>query len=64
MRIGRIDEDITYEELYALRHEAAEENPHARCTCMNWNNEDGICSYCEWEEQKVEDDQDTEKETD
>lgn len=64
MRLGRIDEDISYEESYALRHEAARENPHNRCTCMNWNNEDGICSYCEWEEQKVEDDQNTEKETD
>lgn len=25
-------------------------NPHRRCVCANWNNEDGICSYCEWEE--------------
>ena len=39
-------------------------NPHNRCTCMNWNNEDGICSYCEWEEQKAEDDENKEKETD
>jgi hypothetical protein len=64
MRLGRINEDMTYEELFAMRQDLAGENPHNRCTCMNWNNEDGICSYCEWEEQKVEDDQNTEKETD
>ena len=64
MRIGRSVEDMTEEEYDYVRYTAMEENPHARCTCMNWNNEDGICSYCEWEEQKVENDQDTEKETD
>ena len=26
-------------------------NPHRRCVCMNWNNDDGSCSYCEWEEE-------------
>lgn len=26
-------------------------NPHRRCVCANWNNEDGSCSYCEWEEE-------------
>jgi len=26
-------------------------NPHPRCVCANWNNDDGSCSYCEWEEE-------------
>ena len=26
-------------------------NPHRRCVCANWNNDDGTCSYCEWEEE-------------
>ena len=26
-------------------------NPHRRCVCANWNNDDGSCSYCEWEEE-------------
>ncbi len=29
-------------------------NPHRRCVCANWNNEDGSCSYCEWEEEHAE----------
>ena len=29
-------------------------NPHRRCVCMNWNNDDGSCSYCEWEEEHAE----------
>jgi len=29
-------------------------NPHRRCVCANWNNEDGVCSYCEWEESNNE----------
>ena len=33
-------------------------NPHRRCVCANWNNEDGSCSYCEWEEEHA-----TEEET-
>ena len=64
MRFGRVSEDISYEELFALRHDLARENPHKSCSCRNWNNEDGICSYCEWEEQKAEDDENSEEETD
>lgn len=26
-------------------------NPHRRCVCANWNNDDGSCSYCEWNEE-------------
>jgi hypothetical protein len=29
-------------------------NPHRRCVCANWNNDDGTCSYCEWEEEHNE----------
>lgn len=64
MRKGRSVEDMTEEEYAYVRYTAREENPHARCTCMNQKNEDGICSYCEWEEQKVEDDENTQEETD
>ena len=28
-------------------------NPHRRCVCMNWNNDDGSCSYCEWNEENT-----------
>ena len=55
---------MTEEEYAYVRYTAMEENPHARCTCMNQKNEDGICSFCEWEEQKVEDDENTQEETD
>jgi hypothetical protein len=53
----RAPEDMTAEEQDDLRYDAMTRNPHNRCTCRNWNNWDGICSYCEWEEQKVEDEQ-------
>jgi len=34
-------------------------NPHRRCVCANWNNDDGSCSYCEWnEEMELYDDDD------
>jgi hypothetical protein len=29
-------------------------NPYRRCVCANWNNDDGTCSYCEWEEEHSE----------
>ena len=29
-------------------------NPHRRCVCANWNNDDGSCSFCEWEEEHSE----------
>ena len=32
-------------------------NPHRRCACYNWNNDDGICSYCEREEEHSEDEE-------
>ena len=34
-------------------------NPYRRCVCANWNNDDGTCSYCEWEEEH-----NTERDTD
>ena len=30
-------------------------NPYRRCLCAEWNNDDGTCSYCEWEEEHAED---------
>ena len=35
-------------------------NPHRRCVCANWNNEDGLCSYCEWEEEHATEGEDDE----
>jgi hypothetical protein len=53
----RAPEDMTAEEQDDLRYDAMTRNPHRRCTCSNWNNDYGICSYCEWEEQRAEDEQ-------
>lgn len=64
MRFGRSPEDMTADEYDYLSYVARTENPHKSCSCRNWNNEDGICSYCEWEEQKAEDDENSEEETD
>lgn len=36
-------------------------NPYKKCTCTNWNDWDGPCEYCEWEETngwKEEDEED------
>jgi hypothetical protein len=49
---GRAPEDMTAEEQDDLRYDAMTRNPHNRCTCRNWNNDYGICSYCEWEENR------------
>ena len=35
-------------------HDTIGINPHRRCVCANWNNDDGSCSYCEWEEEHAE----------
>ena len=40
------------EQEYAdLKYDNQTTNPHHECVCANWNNEDGSCSYCEWEEE-------------
>ena len=57
MMRGRAPEDMTAEEQDDLRYDAMTRNPHNRCSCRNWNNWDGICSYCEWEENRSEDEQ-------
>jgi len=50
--ISRIDKEYDPTEFIGV-------NPHRRCVCANWNNEDGSCSYCEWEEEHaIEGDQD------
>lgn len=54
---GRAPEDMTAEEQDDLRYEAMTRNPYSSCTCRNWNNWDGICSYCEWIENRSEDEQ-------
>lgn len=54
---GRAPEDMTAEEQDDLRYEAVTRNPYSRCTCRNWNNDYGICSYCEWEENRPDDEQ-------
>ena len=54
---GRAPEDMTAEEQDDLRYDAMIRNPHNRCTCRNWNNDYGICSYCEWEENRPDDEQ-------
>jgi hypothetical protein len=54
---GRAPEDMTAEEQDDLRYDVMTRNPHNRCTCRNWNNWDGICSYCEWEENRSDDEQ-------
>jgi hypothetical protein len=46
---------MSQEERDALEFRAMNQNPHRHCTCNSWNNDDGICSYCEWEEEKDED---------
>jgi|APGre2960657423_1045063.scaffolds.fasta_scaffold33550_2 hypothetical protein len=48
-------EDMTDNEYEDLKHEIRTTNPYNRCTCNNWNNEDGICSYCDWEEENSQD---------
>jgi hypothetical protein len=48
-------EDMSQQELDVLEFQAMNRNPHRHCTCNRWNNDDGICSYCELEEEKDED---------
>jgi hypothetical protein len=57
MMRGRAPEDMTAEEQDDLRYDAMTRNPYSRCTCRNWNNDYGICSYCEWEENRPDDEQ-------
>jgi hypothetical protein len=54
---GRAPEDMTAEEQDDLRYDAMTRNPYSRCTCRNWNNDYGICSYCEWEENRPDNEQ-------
>ena len=54
MRI-KASEDMTNDEYEDLKHEIKTTNPYRKCTCNNWNNEDGICSYCDWEEENSQD---------
>jgi hypothetical protein len=42
---------MTDDEYLNLKIEIETTNPHRRCVCANWNNDDGSCSYCEWEEE-------------
>lgn len=53
----RAPEDMTAEEQDDLRYEAMTRNPYRHCSCRNWNNDYGICSYCEWEENRADDEQ-------
>ena len=41
-------------EYFDIKVEIETTNPHRRCVCFNWNNDDGSCSYCEWEEEHSE----------
>ena len=42
---------MTEEEYLDLKIQIKTTNPYRRCVCANWNNDDGTCSYCEWEEE-------------
>lgn len=42
---------MTEEEYLDLKIEIETTNPYRRCLCAEWNNDDGTCSYCEWEEE-------------
>lgn len=60
MRFGR-----SYEEMSVVEQDIADgilagENPHKHCSCRAWNNDDGVCAFCEWEEEKAEDDENEE----
>lgn len=48
---NKAPEDMTEQEYDDLKYEKLTTNPHRRCVCANWNNDDGTCSYCEWEEE-------------
>ena len=45
---------INNKEYFDIKVEIETTNPHRRCVCFNWNNDDGSCSYCEWEEEHSE----------
>lgn len=46
----KASEDMSAEEYRHLEIDIKTTNPNNHCTCANWNNEDGICSFCDWEE--------------
>lgn len=47
----RAPEDMSDQEYSDLKYDNQTTNPHSRCVCANWNNDDGTCSHCEWEEE-------------
>lgn len=55
--IRRRGEDLTSEEVDLLIEDARQQNPYRGCSCRNANNDYGICSYCEWEEERFQDEQ-------
>lgn len=48
---SRAPEDMSEQEYNDLKYDNQTTNPHRRCVCANQNNDDGSCSYCEWEEE-------------
>ena len=56
--MSKTPEDMTEQEYDDLKFESQTTNPHRRCVCTNWNNDDGSCSYCEWEEEHNQADSD------
>jgi hypothetical protein len=57
---SRAPEDMSEQEYADLKYDNQTTNPHNRCVCANWNNEDGSCSYCEWEEEHNQEEPDNE----
>ncbi len=47
----RAPEDMSEQEYLDLKIEIETTNPYRKCVCANWNNDDGTCSFCEWEEE-------------
>ena len=56
--MSKAPEDMTEQEYDDLKFESQTTNPHRRCVCTNWNNDDGSCSYCEWQEEHNQADSD------
>ena len=48
---SRAPEDMSEQEYNDLKYDNQTTNPYRRCVCANQNNDDGSCSYCEWEEE-------------
>lgn len=45
---------MSEQEYFDTKIEIETTNPYRRCVCYNWNNDDGSCSFCEWEEEHGE----------